>query len=311
LSSRSCTFSCSGSSSARRWATGFSANGNRTLKTVISASRRTDLIASFPDWFAVALGGRRARVAGPSGRVHDVDLSPSNVHTVVLWSKDFSNLLRNAHGLKDLLETYDQVYCHFTITGLGGTAIEPGVPALRDALAQLPGLTAFAGTSLRVSLRFDPVIFWKDGGAVRSNLTFFPEVAAAAAGLGIRDVRTSFAQWYGKAKRRAAARDFPFVDPPDEEKRAHAATLAAIAAAHGLTLHACCQPFLAGLPGIAPSACVDAALLESLHPDREPASPRKDRSQRAGCLCTESKDIGSYTQACPHGCVYCYANPRT
>ncbi len=232
------------------------------------------------------------------------------MHTVVVWSKDFSNLLRNAHGLKDLLEAYDQVYCHFTVTGLGGTAVEPGVPSLREALDQLPGLTAFAGHPLRISVRFDPVLFWEDGGAVRSNLPSFPEIAAAAAGLGIRDIRTSFAQWYGKAKRRAATRRFPFVDPSDEEKRAHAAALAGIAAAHGLTLFACCQPALAGVPGIKPSACIDASLLESLYPGREKASPRKDRSQRAGCFCTESKDIGSYTQTCPHGCVYCYANPR-
>jgi len=186
---------------------------------------------------------------------------------------------------------------------------EPGAPALRQALAQLDELVSFAGNPLRVSVRFDPVLFWEDGGAVCSNLPFFPEVAAAASGLGIKDIRTSFAQWYGKAKRRAATRRFPFVDPPDEEKRAHAAALAETVAAHGLTLFACSQPALAGIPGLKPSACIDAALLESLHPEREPAARRKDRSQRAGCLCTESKDIGSYSQTCPHGCVYCYANP--
>jgi hypothetical protein len=86
--------------------------------------------------------------------------------------------------------------------------------------------------------------------------------------------------------------------------------MAAMAAARGLVLHACSQPALAGVPGVRPSACIDGAILETLHPQREPASRRKDRGQRAACLCTESKDIGSYTQACPHGCVYCYANPK-
>ncbi len=276
---------------------------------MISASRRTDLVASFPDWLAAALRLRRARVAGPSGRVHDVDLSPEAVHTVVLWSKDFSNLLHNAHGLRDLLGAYDQIYLHFTMTGLGGTPVEPGAPPLPKALAQLAGCVAFAGDPWRVSVRFDPVLFWEDGGVVRSNLSFFPEVADAAAGVGIRDIRTSFAQWYGKAKRRAAARGFRFTDPSDEEKIAHAAALGKEAAARGLTLHACCQPFLAGVPGLKPSACIDADLLESLHPGREPASRRKDRTQRADCLCTESKDIGSYTQSCQHSCLYCYANP--
>jgi len=238
-------------------------------------------------------------------------LSPETVHTVVLWSKDFSNVLMNRHGLRDLVSAYDQVYLHFTVTGLGGTSVEPGVPPLRKTLDQLADLVSFAGSPRRVSVRFDPVVFWHEAGALRSNLSFFPEVAAAAARAGVKDVRTSFAQWYGKAKRRAASRRFPFVDPPDEEKRARAEGLAEIAMARGLTLHACCQPALADVHGLRPSACVDGALLQALHPRREPAPARKDRSQRAGCLCTESKDIGSYTQACPHGCVYCYANPKT
>jgi hypothetical protein len=136
-------------------------------------------------------------------------------------------------------------------------------------------------------------------------------VAEAAAAAGIRDVRVSFAQWYGKAVRRAAARGFAFHVPSEEDQRSKALELAAIAAANDLVLHACCQPQLAGVPGLRPSACIDGALLGSLHPRREPVSRRKDRSQREACLCTEAKDIGSYTQACPHGCVYCYANPQT
>jgi DNA repair photolyase len=228
----------------------------------------------------------------------------------VLWSKDFGHLLANSHGLRDILAGYDQLALHFTVTGLGGTTIEPGAPPYREALGQLAGLAAVAGDPRRVSVRFDPVLYWEENGAVRSNLPVFPEVVEAAARHGLRDIRMSFAQWYGKAKRRAAFRRFAFVDPPDEEKRARAAEMASAAAARGLVLHACCQPELAGVPGLRPSACIDGELLESLHPGREPASRRKDRGQRAACLCTESKDIGSYGQACPHGCVYCYANPR-
>jgi hypothetical protein len=227
----------------------------------------------------------------------------------VLWSKDFRNLLDNAHGLRDLLAAYDQIYLHFTVTGLGGTAAEPAVPPWREALGQLAGLAALAGDPRRVSVRFDPLLFWREGGRERTNLSLFPEVAEIAAARGIRDIRLSFAQWYGKARRRAAARHFLYIDPPDEEKRVRAADLAAVAAAQGLVLHACCQPLLAGIPGIRPSACIDGGLLEALHPRREPASRRKDRGQRADCLCTVSKDIGSYAQTCPHGCVYCYANP--
>jgi hypothetical protein len=193
---------------------------------------------------------------------------------------------------------------------MGGTAVEPGVPRYTEALAQLPGLAAFVGDARRISVRFDPILHWEEHGEIRSNLAYFSEVAEAAAAQGIRDIRMSFAQWYGKAARRAVARSFAFSAPPDEEQRSRGQELAEITAARGLVLHACAQPLLDGVPGIRPSACIDGALLESLHPRREPASRRKDRGQRADCLCTESKDIGSYTQACPHGCVYCYANPK-
>ena len=247
---------------------------------------------------------------GPKGGVYTIDLSPETVHTIVLWSKDFSNLLGDAYGLKSVLVAYDQLYLHFTVTGLGGTSVEPGVPDYRAALAQLPALVALAGDPLRVSVRFDPLLFWEERIVTRSNFDLFPEVAEAAAAVGIRDIRVSFAQWYGKAVRRAAARGLIFRVPSEEEQKSRALELSAIAAARGLVLHACSQPVLAGIPGLRPSSCIDSALLESLHPRREPVSRRKDRTQRAACLCTESKDIGSYTQTCPHGCVYCYANPK-
>lgn len=278
-------------------------------KIVISASRRTDLVASFPDELAGCLRRREADVAGPGGR-YRVCLDPARVHTVVLWSKDFANLLRNAHGLRSLLAAYDQIYLHFTITGLGGTGIEPGVPPYRPALAQLPGLADLAADPRRISVRFDPLVHWREGSAVRSNRPLFEEVADAAAAAGVRDIRVSFAQWYGKAVRRARARGFPYIELSDGDQRAVAAELAAAASARGLVLHACSQPALAGVPGLRPSACIDGGLLEALHPRRDPVSRRKDRAQRPACLCTESRDIGSYAQACPHGCVYCYANPE-
>ncbi|HYA48966.1 MAG TPA: DUF1848 family protein [Burkholderiales bacterium] len=281
------------------------------MKTVISASRRSDLVAFFPDWLAAALRERRARVLGPRRRVVDVDLDPRSVHTLVLWSKDFGNFLRNRAGLRDLLAAYDQLYFHFTVTGLGGTPLEPGAPSPAEGLAQLAPLVGAAGRPERVSLRFDPAVFWREGETVRSNLAFFRRAADAAARCGVRDIRTSFAQWYPKARKRAAARGFDLVDPPDEEKRERAAALAAEAGRRGLSLWACAQPPLASVPGLSASACIDGALLQRLHPAGEPASHRKDPSQRPGCLCTESRDIGSYTQTCPHGCVYCYANPTT
>lgn len=280
------------------------------MKKVISASRRTDLVAFFPDWLAAAIHEERAMVLGPSGHAYTVDLSPDRVHTFVLWSKNFENILTNAAGLRDGLRRYGQLYFHFTITGLGGTPVEREVPRPRAALQELEALVALAGRPERVSLRFDPVIYWLEEDKVGTNLAFFEELSARAATVGIRDIRFSFAQWYGKSRRRAAKLAFPYVDPALEQKRSDALCLSEVARSHGLNLYCCSQDFLADIPGIRPSACIDGCLLRDLHPENAPVSAVKDRTQRRECRCTESVDIGSYTQACPHSCVYCYANPR-
>ncbi len=280
------------------------------MKLIISASRRTDLVAFFPEWLASAIGDGRALVYGPSGRTRSVDLSPEAVHTLVLWSKNFANLTANRHGLRDLLGRYAQLYLHVTITGLGGTPLEREVPPAGEVLRQLELLVGIAGHPQRVSLRFDPVLAWREAGRELTNIHLFPDFAKVAASLGIRDVRFSYAQWYGKSRRRAARLRFDFIDPLDEEKIRGAAYLAGIAREHALRLYSCSQEFLTRVPGVEPSACIDGRLLQAFHPDGERVSIVKDRSQRSECRCTESVDIGSYTQACPHGCVYCYANPR-
>lgn len=280
------------------------------MKKVISASRRTDLVAFFPEWLSRAFDEEEARVYGPSGNVYTVDLSPKAVHSVVLWSKDFSNLIEDQYNLHLILSKYDQLYFHFTITGLGGSFIEKGVLPPEKAISQLDFLVGLAGTPERISIRFDPVVFWKEEDDVRSNLHFFEKLAPELSRLDIQVVRLSFAQWYGKAVKRAARYGFDYIDPSEEEKKEAARSLVRAAQRFKLRLFACSQDFLTEVPGIYPSSCIDGRLLERLHPDKEEVSTKKDRSQRAQCRCTESVDIGSYTQSCPHSCLYCYANPR-
>ena len=279
------------------------------MKTIISASRRTDLVAFFPEWLAAALRKGEALFYGPSGRLRRVDLRPESVHSLVLWSKNFENLIKDVSGLRKVVSRYDQTCLHFTLTGLGGTIIEKGVPPFDQAIRQLEDLIEIVTSPRRISLRFDPVVYWKEGAHIRTNLGFYEKAASEAARWGIRDIRFSFAQWYGKAARRAERCRFQFYDPPVKEKLEAAGRLASISGSFGLNLHACCQDFLIGIPGIKPSACIDGVLLESLHPDVAPASHKKDRSQRKECRCAESIDIGSYEQSCPHSCIYCYANP--
>ena len=280
------------------------------MKKVISASRRTDMVAFFPEWLLSVIAEERAQVYGPSGHVYTVDLSPKAVHTFVLWSKNFANLIGDQNPLSAALQKYDQLYLHFTITGLGGSSIEKGVPGPSEAISQLYPLLKIVGRPERISVRFDPVVYWREEGKVKTNLRFFEKLAPELSALGIRDVRFSFAQWYGKARRRAAKYGFLYLDPSKEEKKEAARSLVRIAQRWNLRLFSCSQNFLSEVSGVRPSACIDGSHLRELHPLGESVSTKKDRSQRPECGCTESVDIGSYTQSCPHSCLYCYANPR-
>jgi len=280
------------------------------MKKIISASRRTDLVAFFPELLATVIGMEEAKVFGPSGHTYRVDLSPQNVHTFVLWSKNFTNLIDNNFGLRDKVRKYDQLYLHFTITGLGGSIIEQGAPHPAAALSQLDSLIEIVGTTRRVSVRFDPIIYWQEGDKKRTNIRYFEELSPILQNTGIQDVRFSFTQWYNKAKRRAAKEDFVYIDLPFENKVKDARYLHKVAKNYGLDLYICSQASISEAADISSSSCIDGALLQELHPDQAPASTRKDRTQRKECLCTESVDIGSYTQFCPHCCLYCYANPQ-
>ncbi|MCX7751006.1 MAG: DUF1848 domain-containing protein [Candidatus Bipolaricaulota bacterium] len=270
---------------------------------VVSASRRTDLPRHFLPWLVRALARGEAAVRLPYGGIRQVSLRPEEVHTLVLWSKDFSQLLSHPALLR-LLRRYDQLFFHFTVTGLGGTELEPGVPPPEEALGQLPGLVALAGRPERVVLRFDPIVHWWEEGRLRSNLPWAEAVFRAARRVGARDVRTSFATLYGKVLRRGVR----WWEPPAKEKHRIARELKDLAEVYGVELGACADPVLeeAGIPRV---PCIDGRRLTALHPAGEPASLRRDRGQRPECLCTESADIGSYTRACPGGCRYCYARP--
>ncbi|NPV09163.1 MAG: DUF1848 family protein [Anaerolineae bacterium] len=259
----------------------------------------------YTEWLARAVRAGQAVVRQPySGEARQVDLAPDRVHTMVLLSKDFGPLLRDEHGLRTALEQYEQVCCQLTVTGLGGSRLEPGVPPPEVVLAQLGPLVAWLGAK-RLTVRFDPIVHWVEGDRVVSNLDRADAVLAACARAGLSSVRLSFATVYAKMK----GRGVEWHDPSPGEKLAMAADLVMRAKALGLSLLGCCQPELAPA-GVIPAGCIDGAELSRLHPRRLPAPTGKDRGQRAACRCTPSVDIGSYDMRCPNGCLYCYANPR-
>ncbi|MFA6471170.1 MAG: DUF1848 family protein [Candidatus Latescibacterota bacterium] len=268
------------------------------MKEVISASRRTDIPAFYLEHLIRFIRQEYAEVVNPySGLVSRVNLQPESVHTLVLWSKDFNLFLHKSDSFKDF-----NLYFLFTVNEL--PFLEPRVPPVSARLEQARELALRFGPE-RIGWRFDPVIFSSEGPI--TPVETYGRIGLKMAEAGIHRSIFSFLDLYGKVRTRIQRMSLDIIDPPLEMKREYASCLASRASELGMSLESCSED-LGGIEGITPSSCIDGRILSSLA--GEPAPIAKDCGQRPSCRCTVSRDIGSYSSMpCPHGCLYCYANP--
>jgi hypothetical protein len=270
------------------------------MRTVISASRRTDIPAHYYDWLREALRCGTAEVTQPvTRRVSTISLRDDDVHTIVLWSKDFSRVVGDLDFWR-----HRPLYFNFTLNDC--PELEPHVPPRDQRLDQMRILAQTFGSE-RINWRFDPVVYWS--GGKRNNLAGFSALADRIAEMGIRRCTFSFMTVYRKTILRGRRLGIAFHDPPPEQKREAAAWLAAECRTRGIVLLNCCNEGLEGIENLEHGRCIDGRLLAQLAD--EPCSLERDKSQRAQCGCTVSRDIGSYWMVCPHACCYCYANPAS
>ncbi len=274
------------------------------LPAVVSASRRTELVGLKPGWLVNALERFPARYK-------------RDIHSVVLWTKDATNIYEH-RGLKQELSKHN-LLVEYTITGLGGTRIEPTVPEPEVLLKRLPTLLDFLGDARRLRWRFDPIVTLRqENGEIWSSLSYFEALAVEMAKLGIDNCYFSFLQIYTNKfeRRQLKEADINLVIPTRRQQLEVLTKMRSIAEPLGIKLYSCTQPQLEGVEGVTAAACIDADLLTELHPQRLQVNPNQDKTMarlRPGCYCTQSIDIGAYLP-CGHGCVYCYAEaavPKT
>ena len=234
-------------------------------------------------------------------RLHEA-APPDQTHTVVIWTKNPKHLFTHP-GLNACIQEYDQRFLLYSITGLGGSALEPGVPKPEQAMAYLPDLVNLFQGPERVRVRFDPIVhFMMPDEKKLCNLDFFSTLAPVLAENGIQHVITSWVEIYPKVKARLARHGITAIEPTPAQKETETRYLQETAGQYGLNIHGCC------MPGWPVNRCIDGHLLNLLHPKGLKTSTRKAPGQRPLCGCTFSKDIGWYF-SCPNGCLYCYGNP--
>ena len=283
-------------------------------KIVISASRRTDIPAFYMPWFVQQLTRGRFEVTNPYNQhVSIVAASPQQVHSIVLWSKNFGPFIHGDYAAR-LEQMGYHLFFNFTINS-HAPLLEPNVPPLEERLEQLEWLCNRFGPRA-VNWRFDPLCFYQiSGSPIQDNRQDFAAIARRAAAVGIERCITSFMDHYPKIKKRAARfHGLSFIDPPLEQKVAIVVEMEKQLRAEDIGLALCCEKdVIAALPAhssVTGSACIPGDLLQALYGGG--LRLKKDTGQRvkAGCGCNVSRDIGSYHRhPCYHNCLFCYANP--
>lgn len=260
---------------------------------MLSASRRTDL----PGWHSDSLVERiHKKIAG---------LRTRQLHGVVFWSRHTTPFLEHPALRRLVREELANPVLNLTVTGLGGTRLEPNAPSTDDVLRTLPALAeAFHDEPWRLRWRFDPLVYgW-------SSLEQFERIATVMTNTGIETCTFSFPSYRSLKGDLTPQFEAAGIHRwPPEEKPAFLAGLQRIAQPLGLKLLSCCQPENERMHDrIKAASCIPADVLERGHPLHLPLPREKDRSQRQHCHCAPSEDIGDYDKdKCLSGCVYCYS----
>ena len=105
-------------------------------KIVISASRRTDIPAFYMNDFMKDIRRGFFRVTNPFNQKESLVMAaPDRVHTIVFWSKDYTNLIRGKF-IEKLRELGYNLFFNYTINS-HDPSLEPGLPTLEHRLIQL------------------------------------------------------------------------------------------------------------------------------------------------------------------------------
>lgn len=257
---------------------------------IISASRRTDIPALYPEWFMNRLLEGEVLVPNPYNRkkVSRVELSPKTVDCFAFWTKNPEPMLPYLKMIDMLGYSY---YFEMTITDYGKD-LEPNLPSTEDSMATFMLLSERIGRKC-LDWRFDPIIM-NEKYPLAYHLEKFEMMCEWLHAYTERCI-ISFVDYY---------KGSPFVEAEEEDMIAAAKGLAKIADRYNLPLYTCAEKVNLQEYGICPGACIDRKKIENIVGYK--LDVKKDKGQRRECGCVESVDIGMY-DTCIHGCGYCYA----
>ena len=265
---------------------------------IVSASRRTDIPAFYPDWFYRRLEEKYVYVRNPMNprQVSELRLDRDAVDCFVFWTKNPAPMMERLSMLDDRGIPY---YFQFTLTAYG-TDLEPGIGDKGEMVRTFRRLSRRIGME-RVVWRYDPVLL---GGkyTVQYHGEQFEKMCRALCGYTETCV-ISFLDMYARIKKDMER--LGILPLGREDIRLLASVLGPVAARYGIRLTTCSEEMDFSEYGIHRGKCIDDRLIASV--TGHELDVKKDDTQRASCGCVKSVDMGTY-HTCAHFCRYCYAN---
>jgi hypothetical protein len=285
----------------------WTADGLSPSAVGVSASRRTDIPALFARWFGRRLeeGFAEYIPLGPPRTVRR-SLRPEDVTHFTFWTKwprPFFPVLER------VLEVGYPVLWNVTMTGLGGTPVEPHVPPTKKAVASVLELSRLVSPAA-ILWRYDP-IFVSEHYDQKHHRDTFTRLVESLSG-HVDRVAVSFVTSYRRQVEpdlRAYERESGdvFESIPLDAKIELATELREVALEAGLPFTLCCSPDLRQALGCPRSGCNRFDWARRVYPVLERHPHLKDRPTRADCACSQEVDIGVY-DTCVLGCRYSYGS---
>ena len=296
---------------------------------IASMGRLVD-IRNFPDVAADVLLGKRLAFLGRGYQGKPKVLNPEIIGALTFWTKGPVELLIEHPGLREVLELYNSNHAviglQLSVTGFGGTLLEPGIQSPEEVAAGLEKVLEIGKISPEaVQLRYDPLIRVEapDGRILQNDTTrAFEKVVSLFAKLGVRVVETKFLL-LGKESddkyhhvwermREAGVTPLPIIDISEVFNR-----LSEVAVKYGMRLFSCCVKEEQNLPGwTQDSGCLSALRYtevgKKLFGETWDRLSAIGRPSRLGCQCSRYFDLSNIKGHKKCGsqdaaCIYCTA----
>ncbi len=300
---------------------------------IASFGRLVD-IRNFPDIAGQVLLGQKPAYLGRGVHLPKKHIDPGIVPAVVFWTKGPVEMLVENKYLLQALQVYKDnksvVGIQLSVTGLGGSLLEPGIPT---ADASVSGLEKVLKTGLidaeAITLRYDPLVKVKSsGGQILTNTSelLFKKVISPFSRLGINRIQTKFLLFSGvKNKRyyhvysRMQQQGITPIVLSNTEKLDILSRFKQTADSLGLRLTTCCMAHEQTFPEWnEDEACLSADQLtktgKRLFGNQWNRITQTKRSSRKGCHCSAYWDLSNIKGHRKCGsrspvCLYCSAIP--